>query len=240
MKKILVAAVCSAALLVLPGSAHACRFALRFDAGPEGLTIAFTRGFLTQTVMLTDTQDPPQRLRLMPGLSVDLSLTSLGPDDRRQLTLHYILAGVLTLAQDREGDFTLPYEHGYITNKCRYDHGDPDLRYDLQGAALVLPFKSAYSLQFGLEDLSSLIVAQADPQTNDIHQTIYRDNGDLFADINLAFHPRLLYSRVDFAVSMTPQSDTGQDPYPDPTAFTGTLPVPYGVYHLWFYRDSKN
>jgi hypothetical protein len=240
MKKIL-AAVCSAAvILVLTGSAHAYRFDMAFDAGSDGLTITFTKRLLTQTIQLTGTEDPPQTLRIIPGFSVDLSLTSLGPDDKQQLTLHYALVNVFDPTDKHEGDITLPFEHGYITNRLFYDPGDPSINYDLQGSADVTMLSSGYSLQFGLANLNGLIEAQTDPATNDIHQKVNRDSGEPFADINLVCTPRLLYNSVEFNVTMTPHSDTGQWPYPYPTTFTGALPVPYGAYHFWFYRDSKN
>ena len=240
MKKMLAFVLSSAALLVLTGSAHALKFDMSFDAGPYGLKIAFTRGPLSQTIQLTGTEDPPQTLRIMPGLSADISLTSLGPDGKQQLTLHYVIANEYIRGEDQEGYITLPYEHGYITNRLFYVHGNPNIIYDVQGSTNVALWRSRYSLQFGLTDLKGLFETQAAPGTNDIHQTINRDNGVLFADINLTFHPRLFYNKVVFNITMTPQGNTGKWPYPDPTTFTGTLPMPYGSYHFWFYRDSKN
>ena len=177
----------------------------------------------------------------MPGLSVELSLTALGSDGTQELTLHYAIVSEVPFLDGHEGDINLPFEHGYITNRWFYVHPDPDINYDVQGYANVSRLSSGYSLQFGLTDLNDTFVTQAAPKTNDIHQQIYRASGFQFADINLVFHPQLLYNEVAFDITMAPQWDTGDHwPYPGSSNFTGTLPVPYGSYHFWFYRDSKN
>lgn len=233
---------CIAAMIVacLTGSAHAYKFDFSFDAGSDGITISFTKWPLSlsqQTIRLTGPEDPPQKLWVMPGLYVLLQIASIDPV-KPQLTLHYVITGGLVLNQDQEGDITLPFEHGYITNRFFYEDVDPGINYDAYGSMNVALWRSSYTLQFGLVDLNGLFTAQAGPGANEIHQTINRDSGLQFADINLEFHPRLLYNKIVFNITMTPQSETWPDP--DNATFAGALPIPYGGYHFWFYRDSKN
>ena len=244
MKKIC-AVVFIAAVIVagLAGRAHAYQFDFAFDAGADGITITFTKGplpnvkVLPQIIKLAGPEDPPQKLWVMPGLYAELSIASIDPV-KPQLTLHYVISGGLVLNQDQEGDVTLPFEHGYITNRFFYEDVDPGINYDVYGSMNVALLRSRYTLQFGLSDLNGLFTAQATPRANEIHQTINRDSGLQFADVNLEFHPRLLYNKIAFNLTMTPQSETWPDP--DTATFAGTLPIPYGSYHFWFYRDSKN
>lgn len=237
---VFIAAVIAAGLA---GRARAYQFDFAFDAGSDGITINFARGplpnvtLLPQTIELTGPDDPPQKLWVMPGLYAELSIASIDPV-KPQLTLHYVISGGLVLNQDQEGDITLPFEHGCITNRFFYKDVDPGITYDAYGSVNVALLRSSYALQFGLSDLNGLFTAQAAPGANEIHQTITRDSGLQFADVNLVFHPRLLYNKIDFNITMTPQSATWPDP--DTATFAGTLPIPYGSYHFWLYRDSKN
>jgi hypothetical protein len=242
MKRLLTLACITGVLLAAPvQSAYAFRFDLMFDAGPNGITITLTKGPLSgwsETVQLTRPDDPPQALRIMPGLFVQLSIAEIAPEGKPQLTLHYVIWSGIILREDHAGDITIPFEHGYITNRWFYEEVDPGINYDVYGSMWVGMWRSRYSLNFGLSDLNGLWEAQASPRSNEIHRTITRDSGLDFADVYLAFHPRLFYTKVDFNIIMTPQSETW--PSPDTAAFTGALPVPYGNYHFWFYRDSKN
>jgi hypothetical protein len=241
MKRML-AAVFIAAVFVagLTGHAEAFKFDFAFDIGSDGITINFTKGPLslrTQTVKLTGPDDQPQRLRIMPGLQVLLSIASIDPD-KPQLTLHYVIESSILIKEDQEGDITLPFEHGYITNRVVYEEVKPGIHYDVYGSMQVALWRSNYALQFGLSDLNVIWSAKATPKVNEIHQIITRESDLRFADINLVFHPRLLYNKVAFNIIMTPQSSTW--PSPDNATFTGTLPIPYDNYHFWFYRDQKN
>lgn len=225
----------------LSGSAHAFRFDISFDAGPNGITITLTRGPLSlrsETVQLTGPEDPPEALMIMPGVFVQLSIAEIAPEGKPQLTLHYVIWTGFILREDQAGDITIPFEHGYITNRWNDEPIDPGINYDVYGSIWVGLWRSNYALQFGLSDLSGLWEAQASFRSNEIHQTIIRDSGLDFADVSIEFHPRLLYTTIDFDITMTPQSSTW--PNPDNTTFTGSVPVPYGNYHFWFYRDSKN
>ena len=241
MKRIL-AVIFIAAVFVaaLTGRAEAYKFTFKFDAGSDGITISLIKGPLslrTQTIILTGPDDPAQTLRIMPGLSVLLSIASINPD-KPQLTLHYVIESGFLIKGDQEGDVTLPFEHGYITNRKVYEEEEPGIHYDVYGSMQVALWRSNYALQFGLYDLNVIWAAQATRKVNEIHQIITREGGLQFADINLVFQPRLLYNKVAFNISMTPQSSTW--PSPDNATFTGTLPIPYDNYHFWFYRDQKN
>ena len=241
MKRIYAAVFITAVLIAgLAGRAEAYKFDCVFDAGSDGITINFTKGPLslrTQTVKLTGPDDPPQMLRIMPGLQVLLSIASIDTD-KPQLTLHYVIESGFLINGDQEGDVTLPFEHGYITNRWIYEDVDPGINYDVYGSMKVALWSSNYVLQFGLPDLNDIWTAKATRKANEIHQIITREGGLQFADINLVFNPRLLYNKVAFNITMTPQSSTW--PSPDNATFIGTLPIPYGNYHFWFYRDQKN
>ncbi len=241
MRRIYAAVFITVVLIAgLAGRAEAYKFDCVFDAGSDGITISFTKGPLslrTQTVTLQGPDSLPQTLRIMPGLQVLLSIASIDPD-KPQLTLHYVIESGFLINGDQEGDVTLPFEHGYITNRWIYEDVDPGINYDVYGSMKVALWSSNYALQFGLSDLNGKWTAQATRKVNEIHQTITREGGLQFADINLVFNPRLLYNKVAFNITMTPQSSTW--PSPDNATFIGTLPIPYGNYHFWFYRDQKN
>ena len=242
MKRKLAVIFSTAVLLAaLTGNAHAFKFEFSFDAGADGLTVKFTRGILSgysETIQLSRPGDPPQTIWLTPELFVVLSITSLDTNAQPTLTLHYVIWSGLVHKLDKEGDIILPYGHGFITNRYFYTPADPTITYDVQGATNIAFFrKSNYSLKFDLPELTSTKTAQVDPTTNEIHQTIKRDNDQDFTVINLVFKPRLLYNKVTFDITMTPLSAT----VPTNTfIFKGTIPVPYGSYHVRFYRDSKN
>jgi len=241
MKKILsisfIAAVLFASL-----TARAEAFKISCDSGPEGFTFTYKHFPLagSGSITLTGPDDMPGiikfRFILITLATLELSLESIEPAAvTPQCSIHYRIAGAFSDTPVKEGAISLPFGHAGISNSLLYRA--EDIAYDMEGVLQIRRRRSNYVLNFGLGNLTGIREAQADPDNNTINQTILRDTGAHFATINLAFHPRPLTCTMDFSVTtITPREPENPD---DAFTFSGSLPMPYGNYHLWFYRDPK-
>ena len=236
-KRVAAAAVAALILLAMTGRAEA--FDIGYDAGPDGFVFHYTSFPLLGSgkLELADPQDPAQDIRfrfiILPFATVSLSIVSMEPNaPSPQLTLHYVLSTWILPKAEIAGDITLPFGHAGLSNRNSYIGVHPD--YEMEGVLSVGRRISSYVLDFGLWNLNGIWKAETTTYTPSIQQTISRSNGDKFVDIRLAFDPRLFTNKIDFIITITPHQPATAD---DTFVIAGSLPVPYGSYHFWFYRD---
>jgi hypothetical protein len=234
-----VAAVAVTALILLAMTGRAEAFDIGYDAGPDGFVLSYTRFPLLGSgkLELADPQDPAQDLRfrfiILPFVKLSLSIKSMEPDALSpQLTLHYVLSTWLLPKAELDGDITLPFGHAALSNKNSYIGVHPD--WEMEGVLNVGRRTSSYVLDFGLWNLNGIWKAETTTYTPSIQQTISRSNGDKFVDIRLGFDPRLSTNKITFLITITPHQPATKD---DTFVLAGTLPVPYGTYHFYYYRD---
>ena len=241
MKRIL-AVVFIAAVFVAGLTGRAEAFTISFDAGPEGFTFTYKNFPLagSGSILLTGPEDMPKiiklRFILIPVATLELSMNSISPDAvTPKCSIHYSFMSTFSDTPVMVDDISLPFGHGGVSNSLQYRA--EDVAYDMEGVLQVKRKKSNYVLNFALGNLTGVRQAEADPDNNTIHQIIVRDNGAQFTTINLAFHPSLATNRMDFSVTTITPREPGN---PDGAfTFEGSLPMPYGSYPLWFYRDPK-
>jgi hypothetical protein len=236
------ACVCAVtALVMLASTERAEAFKVEYDAGLEGFSLSYRffpflgSGNIDLAGPDAPHQDINVRFFFIRFAVLVLSLKSITPDAKPKLTLHYNLSSNLFPFLQSAGDISIPFGHGGISNSLFYRA--EDRAYELEGVLQVRRRSSGYALNFGLGNLNGMWEAQADPDNKTIQQIITRDNGLQFADINLIFTPQLFTSTIAFNIAITPLSAALPD---DVFTLAGSLPVPYGSYHFWFYRDSVN
>ena len=236
------ACVCAVtAMVMLASTERAEAFKVEYEAGLDGFSLSYRFfPFLgCGKVSLAGPDAPHQDIKFrfffIHFASLVLSVKSIAPDDKPKLTLHYNISSNFFTFLKSAGDISLPFGHGGISNSLLYRA--EDIAYEMEGALQVKRRRSRYALNFALGNLNGMWEAQADPDNKTIQQIITRDNGVRFADINLTFTPRLFTSKIAFNIAITPLSATLPD---DIIILAGSLPLPYGSYHYWFYRDSVN
>jgi hypothetical protein len=237
-----VACACAVtALVMLASIERAEAFKVEYEAGLDGFSLSYRFfPFLgSGKVYLAGPDTPHQNINLrfffIRFAVLVLSIKAIAPDDKSKLTLHYNISSNLFTFLKSAGDISLPFGHGGASNSLFYRA--EDRAYDMEGVLQVKRRRSRYALNFGLGNLNGMWEAQADPDNKTIQQVITRDNGLQFADINLTFTPQLFTSKIAFSIAITPLSAALPD---DIFTLAGSLSVPYGIYHFWFYRDSVN
>ncbi len=239
-KKFAAVVVTALMLLAMTGSAKALTVA--YDAGPDGFAFSYTSFPLLGSgkLELADPGDLPQylifRILGLPIATLRLEIASMAPDSLSpKLTVHCEFSSWLAPQAEFAVDVNLPFGHGGVSNKTTYIGLHPS--YELEGVLKVGRQTSSYVMNFGLWNLHNTWKAEANEFTPTIQQVITRSNGDKFASISMEFDQQLLTCQIGFIVTITPHQPATQD---DTFVLAGSLPVPYGSYHFWFYRDPKN